>query len=37
VALVGAVVQGIRNFNLRVMGNLVFLAGAIALGLRESR
>jgi O-antigen ligase len=34
VALVGAMVQGIANFNLAVMANFVYLALAVALSLR---
>jgi hypothetical protein len=34
VALVGAMVQGIANFNLAVMSNFVYLALAVALSLR---
>jgi len=36
VALLGAVVQGVANFNLAVTSSLVYLAAAVALALRRS-
>jgi O-antigen ligase len=36
VALVGTAIQGIANFNLSIMSNLLYLAMAVAIALRKS-